>query len=805
MSILKYIVPIRPGVSSKEDSDVRQTSGSTGSRSAEVILHSSESSSEPISGGDEVVGLLEECGHDEANAPDSPSPTTSPVTCTRIVPLKPNQPRLKFPMRQFGSKRRSFCYSWYEKYRWLHYIEEEDAVLCFYCATAVQLKMPMRGYMDTVFSTSGFFNWKKALDKFSKHDQSACHCDAISMVAAASTEIMNVGTQLSAEYTEQKALNRKCLLAIMSNIRFLARQGLALRGAHYDADMTSDSIGGERESNFMQLLLLRKNEIPNLDAWLQKSRDRFTCPEIQNEFLQIMAHSVLRNIAAQLSGRYYSIMVDETTDVSNNEQLVFCVRYVDNKLISHEEFIGLHSMDCISAEHITRTIEDIMLRLSLPLQNCRGQCFDGASSMAGCRNGVSTKLLAKERRALYTHCYGHSLNLAVQDAVKANPNIRDALDTIEEMSKLIKKSPRRQVIFQKVKNDIALDSPGIRLLCPTRWTVKAEAFTSISENYEALMETWAEAKQINNDSEMSARIGGVAKQMESFDFFFGLELGRIVFSMSDNLSKALQGSSISASEGQSLMKMTLVAFQAIRSEDSFSVFWKTIERKRQLCKTVLIADPTLPRQRKVPKHLEIGSSAPEFANIVEDVYRKAYYEVIDFVVQSIKDRFDQNGYKMLSKLEELLCDSECKLEDYSDVMQLYGDDFNQQRMASQLLILHANLPHEIKSLVGGMKLKGIIAFLQSLSLIESELYTEVIKLAKLIIVMPATNAVSERTFSALRRLKTWLRSTMHQSRLNWCMLLHVHKDESDKLDLAIIGNEFASRNSSRQELFGIFP
>ena len=45
----------------------------------------------------------------------------------------------------------------------------------------------------------------------------------------------------------------------------------------------------------------------------------------------------------------------------------------------------------------------------------------------------------------------------------------------------------------------------------------------------------------------------------------------------------------------------------------------------------------------------------------------------------------------------------------------------------------ANLTHEIKSLVGGMKLKGIIAFLQSLSLIESELYTEVIKLAKLII------------------------------------------------------------------------
>ena len=76
---------------------------------------------------------------------------------------------------------------------------------------------------------------------------------------------------------------------------------------------------------------------------------------------------------------------------------------------------------------------------------------------------------------------------------------------------------------------------------------------------------------------MRARIGGVAKQMESFDFFFGLELGRIVFSMSDNLSKALQGSSISASDGQSLMKMTLVAFQAIRSEDSLVCFGKQLK------------------------------------------------------------------------------------------------------------------------------------------------------------------------------------------------------------------------------------
>ena len=61
-------------------------------------------------------------------------------------------------------------------------------------------------------------------------------------------------------------------------------------------------------------------------------------------------------------------------------------------------------------------------------------------------------ILRKEYRALYTHCYGHDLNLAVQVAVKANVILRDTLDTtsIEEMTKLVKKSPRGQVIFENV-------------------------------------------------------------------------------------------------------------------------------------------------------------------------------------------------------------------------------------------------------------------------------------------------------------------------------------------------------------------
>ena len=115
---------------------------------------------------------------------------------------------------------------------------------------------------------------------------------------------------------------------------------------------------------------------------------------------------------------------------------------------------------------------------------------------------------------------------------------------------------------------------------------------------------------------MRARIGGVAKQMETFDFFFGVELGRIVLNMADNLSKVLQESSVSASDGQSLMKMTVATIQSMRSDESFTSIWQTVETKR----SIQIGDPVLPRHQRVQRRYEIGTSVSEAQNSVADTY-----------------------------------------------------------------------------------------------------------------------------------------------------------------------------------------
>ena len=77
-------------------------------------------------------------------------------------------------------------------------------------------------------------------------------------------------------------------------------------------------------------------------------------------------------------------------------------------------------------------------------------------------------------------------------------------------------------------------------------------------------------------------------------------------------------------------------------------------------------------------------------------------------------------------------------------------------------------------------------------------------MAKLLLVMPATNSTSERSFSCMRRVKSYLRSTMTQERLNHLMILHVHKELTDSINLCDVANEFVRVHERRYQVFGSF-
>ena len=129
---------------------------------------------------------------------------------------------------------------------------------------------------------------------------------------------------------------------------------------------------------------------------------QFTSADIQNEMLKIMALRVFREIAWNIQNAVIYTMADETADVSNKEQLMFCLRWVDDDLIVHEDFIGMHPMKGTGADQILFLIKNILLRRNLRLQDTHGQCYDGAAAMAGAKTGVATQIKVINVKCLYT-------------------------------------------------------------------------------------------------------------------------------------------------------------------------------------------------------------------------------------------------------------------------------------------------------------------------------------------------------------------------------------------------------------------
>ncbi len=123
----------------------------------------------------------------------------------------------------------------------------------------MQGKLNWSPNLDTTFISKGFTNWKDATVKFGNHEKSNCHKEALLKIVTVPASTSNVAEIISTKHKKDKLERRLCFLKIVSNIRFLARQGLALRGG-----------GDESDSNFIQLLSLRAEDDVRIKDWMKK-------------------------------------------------------------------------------------------------------------------------------------------------------------------------------------------------------------------------------------------------------------------------------------------------------------------------------------------------------------------------------------------------------------------------------------------------------------------------------------------------------------------------------------------------------
>ena len=352
---------------------------------------------------------------------------------------------------------------------------------------------------------------------------------------------------------------------------------------------------------------------------------------------------------------------------------------------------------------------------------------------------------------------------------------------------------------------------SLRPLCPTRWTCRTQSLTSVAENYEELMETLTDIMDSGGSSEGAKAAPGLLALLEKFSTVFGLYASLSLFAPAEEMAKKLQSTDLDAGTVK-LLKDTLQNYLLnLRTDENFQVVYDKAVKK---CRECGLEDPVLPRRKRVPRRLDgyFTKSGEMNTNHVwkspEEYFRTQYFEIIDRMINGLEDRFDQTTFQYLMSIEQLIIDAangEMPLDVCNELKEALRGDIEIDQLVKELNMLSS----VVKSADPGIKrvtsIRTIMNIFRSQPHLDlRKVYCNLHALMKMYLTVPLSNASAERSFSALRRIKNYLRNRLTQEHLNHHMMLNVHKHLTEIIDLNIVAKTFVSSNERRLNFFGKF-
>ena len=164
--------------------------------------------------------------------------------------------------------------------------------------------------------------------------------------------------------------------------------------------------------------------------------------------------------------------------------------------------------------------------------------------------------------------------------------------------------------------------------------------------------------------------------------------------------------------------------------------------------------------------------------------------------------FEQPSIKAFWAMEQVLLkgtEGEDASDEIEETKKIFGDDVDVTSLSTELEVLKGickkNKPSHTLEIIEVLKQCNRDSWL---------IIPSVLKIVKLLLVVAPTAATAERSFSMMRRVKTWLRATMKQKSLNSLAILTSHKDITDDLDLTEVANKFVSGHGKRYNHFARF-
>ncbi|XP_039271809.2 52 kDa repressor of the inhibitor of the protein kinase-like [Styela clava] len=485
----------------------------------------------------------------------------------------------------------SFQRKWLDDYKWLAYSPSQNGGFCKSCrifaperVSGVQLqvlvKKPMNNYKDATSILAAHAT---------KEYHQLAHTKAENFIQIQRSSRGNVVEQMSQNRANRAHENRKGMLSLINIVKLCGRQMLSFRG-HRDfgkIDQPEDFETNENEGNFRALVRFRiQSGDEDLRRFILSSgiNAQYTSWSTQNEIVQLCGGFVRKALVQRISeSGYFSVLADETSDVSNCEQFSICVRYVhkpfEGKYELREDFLGFVEAKSLTGEYLANLLLKTLAEWGLELNQLRGQGYDGAANMSGSFRGVQAWIKEQYPKALFTHCRSHCLNLVIGQACQVF-SIQKSLRVMKEAIVFISNSPKRMACLTNAITALTPQSRHTRLksLCETRWVQRHEAVAVFHELYSPVLHALNEIER-TSDSVSSDKAEALQMRMRTIEFVSNINILAHTLALTHSLSVALQSKTIDLKECADMIKNVKICLESrlANAEREFEKIFKDIE------------------------------------------------------------------------------------------------------------------------------------------------------------------------------------------------------------------------------------
>lgn len=660
---------------------------------------------------------------------------------------------------------------------WLVYSASKGTVFCVACLLFAS---------DCAFNgKDGFNDWKHAGFLVAKHENSRKHKECICIMEERGNTDNRIDKDLIAQADAEMSYWKDVLRRVFAATKALASRGLSFRGS-------DEKFGSPNNGNFLMLLEFLAEFDPFLADHIRRFGNKgsgttsYLSKTIYEEFIQLIAEKILSIIIQEVkTAKYYAIIVDSTPDISHIDQLSFIIRYVKSDGTPVERFLLFIENPGHKSEELMDALISTLESFELNIIDCRSQSYDNARNVSGVYSGLQARLKEINSLAIYAPCSAHSLNLVGVHAVESCPEAASFFNTVQILYNFFAASTHRWEILQSLYGKAI----KVKSLSATRWSARYEAVKVLNRHFEEIVGALITIEEdVLENAITRQEAKGIRIQLERLETAFMQILWHFLLSRFNAVSCQLQKVDISITEVidhyHGLMKIVADTRHEFEAYEKQAL--EISENQEYAMNT------TRKRKRKLQSD-ETRAGEVEFSG--RDSFRvKTFYVILDNLVSELQKRCSayeelHENFSVITEFGSLNSDEirerarKLRTIYVSDLESSLDDEFIHFHAYCSQKKMETNSPLEILKILRDKQLYTV--------------YPNVEIAYRMFITIAVTNCSAERSFSCLKRVKNYLRSTMTGNRLNSLALLNIESDILRSLDGEDLIADFAKRKLRR--------